>query len=203
MGRRGVTYDEVARAADAIVGEGNQPSTTAVRVRLGGGSYTTIGAHLAKWREAQAERTAPHIQTSLPGDVALAVTKFMNGQLEALKSAFDATLAAERAAGASAEEEVEQLTEQLAFAQTQIGQLETQLGEASGRLKQAVEQAAAAHAALDTRLVQAERRATDAERIAAVAEARADAADRRAREAESREHDVRAELKLAVGKRTP
>lgn len=55
MARKGITYDQVANAAAAIKARGTEPTIAAIRVELGGeGSYTTISAHLAKWRDNRA-----------------------------------------------------------------------------------------------------------------------------------------------------
>jgi len=59
MGRRGVTYEQVASTAKALVERGIRPSTRAVRDELGTGSYCTIQKHLERWREnALAEERA-------------------------------------------------------------------------------------------------------------------------------------------------
>lgn len=55
MARKGISYDQVANAAQAIKARGQEPTIAAIRVEMGGeGSYTTISAHLAKWRDARA-----------------------------------------------------------------------------------------------------------------------------------------------------
>lgn len=53
MARQGITFEQVTAAADAIVGEGQQPTIKAVRERLGTGSPNTIHQHLKRWREAR------------------------------------------------------------------------------------------------------------------------------------------------------
>ena len=194
MGRKGVTYEEVAEVADAMMIAGIEPSTKAVRERLGRGSNSTIGAFLAKWRAKRAAAAAPNIQTNLPPEFARAVTAFINDQVDAVKTAADTALAAERSAGASSEAEVELLRDELEAADGRIAQMEVELGESAGRLKQANDAADA----LDMKLAAAERRIADAEKIAAVAEARREAAEQRAVEATSRELETRAELKAKI-----
>lgn len=57
MARKGISFDEVCNAANAIKARGQEPTLAAVRVELGNeGSYTTIGTHLAKWKAEGAER---------------------------------------------------------------------------------------------------------------------------------------------------
>lgn len=54
MARTGVTFEQVTAVADALMGEGQQPTIRAVRERLGDtGSPNTIHKHLTAWREAR------------------------------------------------------------------------------------------------------------------------------------------------------
>lgn len=53
MAREGISAEEVAAAADALVAEGVQPSQRAVRERLGSGSLNTIQRHLSAWRSGR------------------------------------------------------------------------------------------------------------------------------------------------------
>ena len=56
MARPGITCEQVAATADALVADGQQPTIRAVRERLGTGSPNTIHRCLTNWR---AERPAP------------------------------------------------------------------------------------------------------------------------------------------------
>ncbi|MCI0654422.1 MAG: DNA-binding protein [Methylococcaceae bacterium] len=51
MARAGITEQQVFEAAQGLLQEGQTVSVSAVRERLGSGSYSTINAHLTKWRE--------------------------------------------------------------------------------------------------------------------------------------------------------
>lgn len=54
--QKGVTYSQVADAADSLKSRGLTPTGYAVRAELGNtGSFTTIQAHLAKWKAEQSE----------------------------------------------------------------------------------------------------------------------------------------------------
>ena len=53
MAREGINFEQVAATADALMGEGQQPTIRAVRERLGTGSPNTIHKHLTAWREAR------------------------------------------------------------------------------------------------------------------------------------------------------
>ena len=68
MAREGVTFEQVAAAADALVGAGQQPTIRAVREKLGDtGSPNTIHKLLAKWRDARpvAIASAPELPQAL------------------------------------------------------------------------------------------------------------------------------------------
>ena len=50
-----ITAETVAAAADRLHGDGTNPTQSAVRTALGGGSFSTIGPLLHKWRDNQPE----------------------------------------------------------------------------------------------------------------------------------------------------
>lgn len=59
MARPGITYKQVADAAQALADAGNNPTIGAVREALGGtGSPNTIHKHLAAWKEGSAQPVA-------------------------------------------------------------------------------------------------------------------------------------------------
>ena len=56
MARQGITFEQVAAVADALAGEGQQPTIRAVREKLGDtGSPNTIHKHLTAWRAANGQ----------------------------------------------------------------------------------------------------------------------------------------------------
>src|SRR5512146_1619649 len=60
MARPGVGSERIMEVTRELEAEGREPTATAVRERLGSGSYTTIAAVLADWRRAKAsEAKAP------------------------------------------------------------------------------------------------------------------------------------------------
>ena len=89
MTAAGITYDDVAAAAEAISAQGEHPSIMRVREYLQTGSPNTIHKRLKQWRESQqpAARPAPEI----PATLARAMTDVMESH------------AAERAAEAQQE----------------------------------------------------------------------------------------------------
>ncbi|ENZ77772.1 MULTISPECIES: DNA-binding protein [Ralstonia] len=53
MARQGISYEQVAAAADALVSEQLKPTLSALRERLGSGSMNTIHRHLSTWQGQQ------------------------------------------------------------------------------------------------------------------------------------------------------
>lgn len=77
MAREGISFEQVAAAADALVGEGQQPTIRAIRERLGTGSPNTVHRHLAAWREARPAATAaaPELPLTLTAAIAAEIER--------------------------------------------------------------------------------------------------------------------------------
>ena len=77
MAREGITFEQVAAAADALVGEGQQPTIRAIRERLGTGSPNTVHKHLTAWREARpvAAAVAPELPQALTAAIAAEIER--------------------------------------------------------------------------------------------------------------------------------
>lgn len=120
MAREGISYNEVAAAADKLVGEGKAPTIKAVREHLGTGSPNTIHRHLASWREAQpAQQSAAY---ELPAELVNAFGKELARGAAAAKAQVEddlvnaqAEAADLAAAGERLEIERDELAEQLAL----------------------------------------------------------------------------------------
>lgn len=67
MARPGITYDQVAAAADALLAETGTATLKAVRERLGSGGMGTIHKHLAVWNANRPKGPAPAVE--LPPDL--------------------------------------------------------------------------------------------------------------------------------------
>jgi len=146
MARTGVTFEQVEAVADAIRGEGLQPTINAVRERIGTGSPNTIHKHLTAWRSARPQ--AVTVTTELPVSLTSAIATEI-----------------ERAA-ASARAEIES---KLVQAQTEAAEL-ANVGEAlEAERDELIEQVAALTTERDTLAGKAEQQAADikaqAERI--------------------------------------
>lgn len=88
MARYGITYEEVADAADQVLRQGQNPTMQAVRDLLGTGSFATLSKHLNTWKSARlmsAVREAP--QSVIPSDKVTraveSVWEQMNNQAQA------------------------------------------------------------------------------------------------------------------------
>lgn len=119
MARPGITYEEVAAAADALVADGERPTINAVRDALGTGSPNTIHRHLQAWKSTQAP--ARREAARLPDELAAALAEEIERQAaRARADAEQAALEAQQTADALAatgeqlESEVDALTEQVA-----------------------------------------------------------------------------------------
>lgn len=64
-----ITTEQIHATADQLASEGIKPTQTAVRERLGGGSFTTIVEALKTWRQEQ-HTTAQLAEVVLPNDLA-------------------------------------------------------------------------------------------------------------------------------------
>lgn len=55
MARPGVTYHEVSIAAQQLIAAGKNPTIETIRIALGTGSHSTLGAHLRCFKEGQSQ----------------------------------------------------------------------------------------------------------------------------------------------------
>lgn len=119
MAREGITFEQVAAAADALVGEGQQPTIRAIRERLGTGSPNTVHRHLSAWREARpvAAAAAPELPQALTVAIAAEIERAAaqaRAQIESRLVQSQAEAAELAAAGEVIETERDALAEQVA-----------------------------------------------------------------------------------------
>ncbi len=67
MARAGITFEQVAAVADAMVGAGQAPTINGVRDTLGTGSPNTVHKHLTAWRAARPQAVAAAVE--LPAEL--------------------------------------------------------------------------------------------------------------------------------------
>jgi chromosome segregation ATPase len=119
MAREGITFEQVAAAAGALVGEGQQaPTIRAVREKLGTGSPNTIHKHLTAWREARpvVAAAAPELPQALTAAIAAEIERAASrarGEIEARLVQAQSEAAELAAAGEVLEGERDELVEQV------------------------------------------------------------------------------------------
>lgn len=69
MARPGVTYVEVAEAANQLLGQGKNPTIEQVRHLLGTGSSTTLANHLRQWKANQGKNQKFASKENLPEEL--------------------------------------------------------------------------------------------------------------------------------------
>lgn len=120
MARQGISFEQVAAVADALAGEGQQPTIRAVREKLGDtGSPNTIHRHLSAWREARpvAAAAAPELPQALTAAIAAEIERAAaqaRGEIEGRLVQAQAEAAELAAAGEAIEVERDALAEQVA-----------------------------------------------------------------------------------------
>lgn len=119
MAREGVTYEQVSAAADALVGEMQQPTIRAIRERLGTGSPNTVHKHLSAWREARpvAAAAAPELPQALTAAIAAEIERAAaqaRAEIEGRLVQAQGEAAELAAAGEAIEAERDALAEQVA-----------------------------------------------------------------------------------------
>jgi len=68
MGRPGISYHDVAKAAQQLVGENKNPTIETIRQRIGSGSSSTIAPHLRTWKTKQGDTLEIATKENLPED---------------------------------------------------------------------------------------------------------------------------------------
>ncbi len=161
MARPGITFEQVAAVADALVGEGQQPTIRAVRERLGDtGSPNTIHKHLTAWREAcpVAAASAPELPQALTAAIAAEIERAVSqarSEIEGRLVQAQAEGAELAAAGEALETERDALAEQVAALTRERDTLTGKAAQQAAVLAAKLEMCAAA--AQETRQAQAER----------------------------------------------
>jgi len=118
MARQGITFEQVAAIADALIGAGQQPTIRAVREKLGSGSPNTIHKHLTAWRQARpvAAAAAPELPQALTAAIAAEIERAASqarAEIEAQLVQAQAEAAELAAAGEAIEAERDALAEQV------------------------------------------------------------------------------------------
>lgn len=136
MGREsGFTYEQVAAIADVMKAAGANPTSRAVRERLGNtGSMGTINKMLQTWKQGQERAIASAL--SLPSPVQRTILEFMGHELATAKAALEIALAEEQQEAADLATENERQAAELDAAGVKLLGVQTELATYQGRILQ-------------------------------------------------------------------
>lgn len=118
MARVGITFEQVAAAADSLLGAGKQATIQAVRESLGTGSPNTVHKHLTAWRAARPQAVSAVVElpvelvNALGAEIARAASK-ARSEVEGQLVQSQAEAADLSAAGEALEIERDDLVEQV------------------------------------------------------------------------------------------
>jgi len=107
------TKEQIWAAADAISAEGGNPTLAAVRVQMGGGSYTDISAAMQSWRATQQASNTP-IREPAPSAITDQLTALGSELWAAALELANARLQSEREALEQARQEAEETRKEAA-----------------------------------------------------------------------------------------
>lgn len=164
MARIGITYEQVAEVADAIVSQGLQPGVRNIRERLTTGSPNTIQRHLDTWRQARPKAAAKAME--LPATLTAAIANEIEKAAASARSEIEGRLvqaqddAAELAsAGEQLEDERDELISQLTAITTERDQATATAAERAAEIERLTnELARERHAAEQARIEVAQAR---------------------------------------------
>lgn len=160
MARIGITFEQVAAAADALVGAGKQATIQAVREALGNtGSPNTIHKHLTTWRAARPQAVAAAVElpaelvNALGAEISRAAAK-ARGEIESALVQAQAEAAELATVGEALEQERDALAEQVGSLTTERDQAQATAQERAAEIDRQVlvierEQAAAESARVE------------------------------------------------------
>ena len=74
MGRSGISYIDVSKAAQELIAQGKAPTIETIRMRLGTGSNSTIGTYFRTWKENQNQTQQIASKENIPNEL-IAVVK--------------------------------------------------------------------------------------------------------------------------------
>ncbi|SMF97863.1 replication region DNA-binding N-term [Methylomagnum ishizawai] len=128
MARPGLTYDQIADAANSVVASGRKPTLESVRSILGSGSNSTIHSALKKWREAN---PAPlSASTRIPDTLLLELSRALERAGTNARAELEQQLAEERSELDRMASETEVLEDKVAVLQDQVAHLQRERDQA-------------------------------------------------------------------------
>ncbi len=142
MGRAGITYSEVARAANELIETDQMPTIEKIRTKIGSGSYTTIAAHLKKWKAehptdqlAKTEGIPPSLITTIK-EIWKQLTEQADQRCQEIQSAANEQIATEQNLRVKAEKNAQRLEQAHQDIKEQFIQLTEQHNTLQNQFKQ-------------------------------------------------------------------
>tara|TARA_R110000868_G_C10815305_1_gene758179 strand:+ start:33 stop:1109 length:1077 start_codon:yes stop_codon:yes gene_type:complete len=112
MARLGITYQDIANAAEEISAQGNNPTIENIRAITGTGSNSTIAPHLKAWKNRQDRARLLCVKENLPEEIVLTmkglwerVLSQADEKIETIKQDFEQTIVALKDKNTKLEEE--------------------------------------------------------------------------------------------------
>lgn len=130
-----ITTEQIFAVADELDASGQNPTLSAVRKSLGGGSFTTISEAMAEWRARKVAKETP-LREPAPAMLVERLTEFgaelwasalelANGRLTAERTALEASRRQLEAEKAEASELADQVIAELEETKARVSTLET------------------------------------------------------------------------------
>lgn len=189
MARPGLSYEQVAAAADALKAQGENVTIDRVRLHLGTGSKSTIHRYLRQWEDSRPTVAAAPVE--MPPAIHAAIVEEIRRAVAETRAGLEQRLADIRATA----DELAQLNEDL---ETANDELTEQLRQEKSDNQQLVGQADELHREIDRVKADSSAQVAEIREQAAgqVQEARADAQRERDAAEQARQALARAELRL-------
>ncbi len=147
MARPGVSYFDVAQAANAIQATNKYPTIDLVRQKLGTGSNSTIAAHLKQWKSAHMPTVSGVQKTTIPPELVSQLQSFWEELRASAKSEFDPIetdykdqIESLQKQNTTRREEIDELNKRLQKQQNDTETLSKELGATKEKLQKALEE---------------------------------------------------------------
>lgn len=133
-GRVGITYEQVAAAADAISARGERPTLRGVRNEMGTGSLGTIQKHLSAWQGQR--RQIVTSAATLPTEIQRVILEEIEREVGAARSELEAELAEVKGDRDTLADDNEAQAEQIEQQTVRLEEAEATIQQQAGRITQ-------------------------------------------------------------------
>ena len=133
-GRLGISYEQVAAAADAIIHRAERPTLKAIREQLGTGSFGTIQKHLGQWQASKREVATAAI--TMPTDIQRLIIQEIEKQVMATRRTLEEEISGLRLDRDTLADENQRLSDHAEAMQKDVDESRLQLSHQAGRSEQ-------------------------------------------------------------------